>query len=119
VTTVKKNVSDVTVIIELATASNTVRAASASPPKTTALNHGGSCWSTRESRSGIITPNTAARVTPRIGMGHSFVLSASRTVRAAVRTESCINDPAGWARARVRVSAGRRIEPSEAVSRSS
>ncbi len=78
VTTVKEKVNDVTVISELDTASNTVRAAPGSPPKVIERTQDGTESSTRASSRGINTPATRATSTPTTGSGHSWDLTVSR-----------------------------------------
>jgi len=68
---VRENVKEVTVISELDTASRTVRAAPASPPKITADNQSGKVPSIAASRCGSNSPATRAATTDMTGSGHS------------------------------------------------
>ncbi len=86
VTTVSEKVRDVTVINELDTAANTVRAAAASPPNSTPPNHDGTDPSTPASRRESSTPTIAARMTAATGRGHNWVRTVSRTVDHRLRT---------------------------------
>ncbi len=78
VTTVSENVSDVTVISELAMASSNVRAAPASPPNNRAVNQDGNPSSTTASTRGRDTPAATARTMPSTGSGRSWVRTVSR-----------------------------------------
>jgi len=107
VTTVRENVNEVTVIRELETASRTVRAAPASPPKVTADNQSGRDPSTAASRCGSANPTTSAATTDMTGSGHSRERTASlNPARGDLTTAPRRRHPAryqpstgsGWAR---------------------
>ena len=100
VTTVRENVSDVTVISELATALSTVRAAPGSPLKIRVFSSPDRCASRRTSSSGTRIPAATARTTPRMGSGHSWVRTPSCTVCTARRRERFTRSGPSWSGSR-------------------